>query len=713
MRCVGFLRCAVALGWGLLLCHCGPAPRAPLAQRGVLDLRGFDWRAQPTVGLAGEFEFYWNEWRNPGEAKHTGTQQASHGFLRVPARWNEFVVDGRPVGSRGIATYRLRVLLDPNAPPLAIRVIHFDSAHRLFVNGRLVHEAGRLGKDEATSAGGRLPGIGRDLPRVQELVVVAHVSNFQHQNGGWPRAALIGEATAVQDLRLRETLVDVFLFGGLLIMGLYHLGLYALRRRDMSTLFFALFCLVTAIRTLLIGERVVEHIVPGVPFLWALRLDYLAFLFSAPLFLAYAGRAFPGAFFPPVLTALWVVCGAGAAYVLFASSFDFSRINPLYQLVTLIVGAYILVVIAIAAARRRQGALTFLLGFAILFATVINDLAFARQWIRTGYFVSYGLFAFVLVQAFLLSRRLLAAFRTAEKLAGDLADSEQRYRHLVEDSGEIIVSLDEDGRIRSVNQTVRQVLGYQPARVMGQRLSDLLYAGDASRTLFGRQLFEERLQTLRRTGSEQQFSAQFRTANGEACELSVRLQWVELRGGHNIFGNLARRAENQLARYCVEDRRTYQIPSSFSLAEILNRSVTASLEGHMSEGDLTMVRLALREILVNSIEHGNLSISFSEKTEATERGALLELIAERQANELFRDRTVRVSVELANGSAIFHVRDEGDGFDHGGMVERARRQADNPDQLLHGRGLAFAVHLFDEITYNEKGNEVRLTKRLA
>jgi hypothetical protein len=35
----------------------------------------------------------------------------------------------------------------------------------------------------------------------------------------------------------------------------------------------------------------------------------------------------------------------------------------------------------------------------------------------------------------------------------------------------------------------------------------------------------------------------------------------------------------------------------------------------MGAGDAMLVRLALREIIINAIEHGNLNVAFAEKTD--------------------------------------------------------------------------------------------------
>jgi PAS domain S-box-containing protein len=64
---------------------------------------------------------------------------------------------------------------------------------------------------------------------------------------------------------------------------------------------------------------------------------------------------------------------------------------------------------------------------------------------------------------------------TPRKLAEiALADSEEKYRHLVETSQDIIWSCDTEGHITFVNQAVKQIYGYEPEEMIGCSFSDFL-----------------------------------------------------------------------------------------------------------------------------------------------------------------------------------------------------------------------------------------------
>jgi PAS domain S-box-containing protein len=73
---------------------------------------------------------------------------------------------------------------------------------------------------------------------------------------------------------------------------------------------------------------------------------------------------------------------------------------------------------------------------------------------------------------------------TPRKLAEiALADSEEKYRHLVETSQDIIWSCDSEGHITFVNQAVKQIYGYEPEEMMGCCFSDFLAPAEKDRNL--------------------------------------------------------------------------------------------------------------------------------------------------------------------------------------------------------------------------------------
>jgi CRP-like cAMP-binding protein len=117
------------------------------------------------------------------------------------------------------------------------------------------------------------------------------------------------------------------------------------------------------------------------------------------------------------------------------------------------------------------------------------------------------------------------------------------------------------------------------------------------------------------------------------------------------------------------------------------------------------LNLAMYEILINAIEHGNCGITYEDKTAwLRDHGSITGLIEKRHADPEIARRRVVFEYTISRSASCFFVGDEGAGFDWRGMEE-----ATGPRRLLemHGRGILLARSATRNLTYNEKGNEVR------
>ncbi|MBS0287806.1 MAG: response regulator [Proteobacteria bacterium] len=116
------------------------------------------------------------------------------------------------------------------------------------------------------------------------------------------------------------------------------------------------------------------------------------------------------------------------------------------------------------------------------------------------------------------------------------------------------------------------------------------------------------------------------------------------------------------------------------------------------------VILGISEILTNAIEHGNLKITYEEKTDLNLQSKWQEEIDARLNLPENKEKFVTIDFEKCDDKMILHVKDQGDGFEYQKYLDfDASRAMDN-----HGRGIAFANHIcFDHLEYLGQGNEVR------
>ncbi|MDR1893975.1 MAG: cyclic nucleotide-binding domain-containing protein [Spirochaetales bacterium] len=118
------------------------------------------------------------------------------------------------------------------------------------------------------------------------------------------------------------------------------------------------------------------------------------------------------------------------------------------------------------------------------------------------------------------------------------------------------------------------------------------------------------------------------------------------------------------------------------------------------------LQLALGELIINAVEHGNCGISYDEKTASMENGfSVVDLVAEKCKNPDIAKKKVEFLWEIRNDKTLFTIRDEGNGFD---VKAHLRKIAQQSDMSLHGRGIRMATMLSQELHYNAKGNQVTL-----
>src|SRR5262249_1428914 len=147
--------------------------------------------------------------------------------------------------------------------PLALITGQMGTACTFHLNGKEITRAGDPGKTREESHPAYRPAyiLINSPPEVWDLVV--RCSNFHHslKSGFWSSIEL-GTASEMGHRREYLVAVDWFGAGSLLIMGLYHIGLFSLRTKDRSALWFGIFCILIAVRSLSIGTFFISRILP-------------------------------------------------------------------------------------------------------------------------------------------------------------------------------------------------------------------------------------------------------------------------------------------------------------------------------------------------------------------------------------------------------------------------------------------------------------------
>jgi CheY-like chemotaxis protein/anti-sigma regulatory factor (Ser/Thr protein kinase) len=157
----------------------------------------------------------------------------------------------------------------------------------------------------------------------------------------------------------------------------------------------------------------------------------------------------------------------------------------------------------------------------------------------------------------------------------------------------------------------------------------------------------------------------------------------------------------------VEETKTFVMPRADSPFFPIINQITLQLPCLLPPEDILNLKIGIEEVITNAIEHGNLGITFDAKSKAISEGRLADLIAEKGRESDAAGRCVRITSRLTAEEFAITIRDDGLGFDWRNLP------AVEPENLLafNGRGIFLTKIYFDEVAFNDSGNEVTLRKK--
>jgi anti-sigma regulatory factor (Ser/Thr protein kinase) len=207
--------------------------------------------------------------------------------------------------------------------------------------------------------------------------------------------------------------------------------------------------------------------------------------------------------------------------------------------------------------------------------------------------------------------------------------------------------------------------------------------------------------------AHQPLTVELLQAGTYAC-LGLPLQVAEF--AYNVSKIIANSTETYNPFAMKYEERILIMPNDFTLVmQVAKNLVDSTLP--VNEKNRYHIILGLSEIINNAIEHGNLGITFEEKSDALKASRFYPLAIERSHKDPYKDRvvTIRSRVFPTLRRIEFFVADQGSGFDW-----RSLPDPKDKSNLLNrnGRGIMMARYAFDEMIYNETGNEVTLVVNL-
>lgn len=368
--CKAFLKRRFLFGLFLLVSLCHPVFSSttlstPTAKNGVLDLRNSDFE-EASIALKGKFKFYWHQQLGPGDTKGV------YELVEYPQLWNSLRWQGKPMGAQGFATYKLTILLPSKSKTLGLKLSHTYCSYRLFVNNQFIAADGVPGKTKETTVPywstqvKPLFGVG------DTLQLTLQISNFSHSRGGPNVPITIGELASLQSESNQNHAFDYFLTGGVLMAGLFFLGLFLFGKHDTSILYFSLFCFFYAYRIVGSNLYTLHSVFPNLGWDFAIHFEYLSLFLAVTMFTLYTRALYPEDAPQRVMSAMAIFCLLFVVVTLVFPPEVFSRMVNVFMIV---VGVYIAIacyIFWLAYKRMRIGAQYALMSTVAIFIVIVS-----------------------------------------------------------------------------------------------------------------------------------------------------------------------------------------------------------------------------------------------------------------------------------------------------------------------------------------------------
>ncbi|MBN1798324.1 MAG: response regulator [Spirochaetales bacterium] len=392
------------------------------AKKGILDIKDWDSEKKQIISLDGEWEFYWMKLYDPDDFTNKTVDEKPL-YFNFPGIWNDYrLPNGDTLPKDGYATFRL-IIEDSGVinEDYAIEISYMATSYKFYVNDRLFLANGNVGRDASTSIPQFMPKNKRlHINNKNEIQLVLQVSNFGYLWGG-VNEIILAEKNMLENQCFLKLLINGILIGMILIIGIYHLCLFFLFKKEKANLIFGICCLLVGIRYLS-TEHYISTIFSNLD-VWeyVMKINFGTFVLGPLLLAFFLQRLYPEEF---NLLVLKIMMAFGLLFILpvlfFPGSIYINLIDTPYKIIFVLYFLYFIFVICRAVYKKRLGALPFLIGFIFLFLCSVNDMLHSSKIIMTVDLLAFGFLTLVLSQSIVLSIKVSMAYNEVDQLNRNL-----------------------------------------------------------------------------------------------------------------------------------------------------------------------------------------------------------------------------------------------------------------------------------------------------
>ncbi len=368
----------------------------PKIINGNIDLSGWQFEEKGIVSLTGD----WKRQKNPTQSdlKTQGAQGAKAQF------------------------YTLDIHLPSDPKVLALKVHSRRVSFRLWIDDELLLHHG-FDSEKVSGYSPLYPKqtaffLNHGGTRQLKIQVLSHYKledRFKNE-------VFIGTPQLFKKLEGSESVLQVFSFGAILIMAIYHFSLFLFRRTNQSTLYFGLLCFFIALRLMLHNSSLSDVFLFWLPQEYLFRVTYIGYFLTVYWLLAFGYHTFPKIVYFRLVQISRVVTYFAIGLTIFFSLTLIRKFLFVHEILSIGIGLYWLYFFYQIIKQREEGAFLFLAGFLVIVIVFINDVLVVNHIIQGKELFNWGLLFFIMIQSLFLSMRFSRAFTSVEKMSHELQE---------------------------------------------------------------------------------------------------------------------------------------------------------------------------------------------------------------------------------------------------------------------------------------------------
>ncbi len=281
---------------------------------------------------------------------------------------------------------------------------------------------------------------------------------------------------------------------------------------------------------------------------------------------------------------------------------------------------------------------------------------------------------------------------------------------IIEHSNEIIILLDNIGKILSINPALTTILNFDKEELIQQPFRAVLYEKSFEDSVRLRDLLLSRFKDVFK-GYEAEIVLPCKVQHYAEIK-SIAFKLVPIFKDEQLQYILAigriMQSDYLTSNYLKSEFAEFILDNNIRMVNMLSYRLTRNLETYIEKKEIIRIQLGLQEAIINAIEHGNLEIDFKTKSLLKKKnGNYWDHVIDRCNKEYLENRKIKVQYYLSPDHVKYIITDEGKGFEWEHYITTL------PDGNLinnyHGVGLTMLQDIFN-VSFNEKGNEITMIK---